>query len=240
MSNYVRACFCIPSLTNPSNLYNLLLALAENNCTYNTWIRGSVQGYQTRSDRAIDIHEIEVDLTPSSAKMLRIAEWLAEPGYVTVKLGWKTDSNIYETEIIQIWREESVGRSIRLCIEEDAFLPNNLTEFTNLDSNLFRDYKKLVGDFIKHTSPTLGMIDYEADLLCEPINPMASLVSWGNFYSNEYLAQWTSNNINKIVQIVDESQTINNIGLLTFIHPLQANQAWTTRHEQVYKILQNH
>jgi hypothetical protein len=85
---------------------------------------------------------------------------------------------------------------------------------------VFEDYKRVVAEFIAHTRPLVGVIDYEADLMCDSWrSSLTSVVGWGSYYSKALFRKPWEEVSKAVHQIVDDYIPIDDIGMLVFIHP---------------------
>lgn len=240
MSNYIRACFCTSRNVQFSQWYNLLVGLTRQNCTFNCDLPGEVSGYLFQHEQTITVHEAQRDPLPDLRRLIPIAEWLSEPGYLTVNFGWDLGEQVIHTTLLQAWIDIHKSRAISLNVDDSVFLSATELAYTPNRDPKFDKYKMLIQQVISHLQPDIGMIDYEADLLCESLNTHDSIVGWGNFFSTQVLSAWAREDIAQLHQIVDEYISFDTVGLLTFIHPLQFNQAWTGKHEAVHQLLQRY
>jgi hypothetical protein len=92
---------------------------------------------------------------------------------------------------------------------------------------------------IRYVDPEIGIIDYEAELLCSELHT-TPLADWGNYFPKRFLKLLSSKERKLLPQVVDEFLQIDNLGVLTFIHPLMANQAWSDRHAKLDKLISPH
>jgi hypothetical protein len=118
---------------------------------------------------------------------------------------------------------------ISIDIDENIFLPSNNIEFCPNANSTFDDYKKILARVIERTKPLIGLVDYDVDLVDYFISSLSP--HWGNFLPESWYVQWSEEDKQKMFQLIDEYQFIKECGLLVFIHPLKANQAWSEKHE---------
>lgn len=238
MGNYVRACFCVDHLVQAAQFNDLFEALESLECKYNFWTIGHISGHLLLSNQTVSVKEHGLGHDASPERLQQIAGWLAVPSSLRVELGWSIGNKLYSARVMQAWHSENERRFISLDIEEKAFFPKKAIKFIPQNDVVFENFKQAVIQVIIHIDPTAGVIDYEADLDCEMLTQYGSLVSWGNYFRSSALSQWSSNDLSILLESVDESFQINKLGMLTFIHPLVVNQAWTSRHERVRTLLQ--
>jgi hypothetical protein len=162
---------------------------------------------------------------------------LAESG--VVNLTWRISNKILETRILHIWHKTTSQGMCSFDIEDSSFLQGGSINYNPGKDELFTVYKILLIDIIRQIDPVIGVIDYEADLLCSESDNSA-LASWGNYFSAGWLNQWDSEAKKRLLQITDEFISIDTIGSLTFIHPLAANQAWTRRHKELEELIKRY
>lgn len=237
MSNYIRACFCINYSIQVVQFYDLLKALESLDCRYNFWIPGFISGYLSSRDQELSVRELSLDQDPNPTKLWQIADWLATPGHLNIGMACRIDDKLYEARLLQSWNFGE-RMSLSFDIADIVFLPGRSVEFIPNGNVSFDWFKQIIIQFINYIKPIIGVIDYEADLLCASSEKYSSLASWGNYFSQSVLEQWTQNDVKTLLQVVSESTEINNLGVLTFIHPLAANQAWTGRHQEVQTLLE--
>jgi len=236
-SNFVRACFCIPHGITADEFYALLDGLQEFDCTYNVSVRGQVSGFLLETGEQIVVTNASPYAASSSAELHRIAQWLAVPGYIDVTLGWRVEGVTYIARVLQNWPEAGRVRSVSFDVQEAAFFPGSALEFVPNRGVLFETYRRMIIELIRYLRPALGAIDYEADLLCNDMRRARSFVSWGNYLADDLLDAWPDASRLAFMQLVDECYPLSQLGILTFLHPLRVNQAWTSRHEKIEALL---
>jgi hypothetical protein len=200
---------------------------------------GEVTGYLTLRDQTLRVEE-GLKMPPDPATRGTLAEWLAEPGYISIELTWHTNDRQYASTLIEMW--EGVGRaSIQLAIDDAIFLPGTTIEFTPDELHgPFASFRQVVIELCRQLQPVVAVIDAEADLLCDSLYQVGSLVSWGTYFSQQILDGWALEDRQQLQQAADEHIETEGLGTLIFIHPLAANQAWTSRHEKVHRLLQRY
>lgn len=235
MNNFIRACFCISSIQS-ENFYYLLKTLDDLNCKYNYWKLGSISGYLLPEKKTISIEEQVVEGNFNPEKSQRFAEWLATPGHLNLIFHWKVNEKLY---IVRLLKNSSDDNQIFMSfdIEENIFFKENEIEFVPNDDTIFKHFKQIIIQILHHTKPNIGVIDYEADLICTSLGQNSYLASWGNYFSQFIFEQLTTEERQQLLQTVDEHIQVKDLGVLTFIHPLAVNQAWTTRHKQLEMFL---
>lgn len=159
--------------------------------------------------------------------------------WVEQKMEWTIRNKPQKARLFQLSQNHGGYSLVSFDIDEFLLLPESKISYRPDSDPLFAAYKTIIVDLIKQLKPRIGLIDYEADLLCTEI-PSITLASWGNFFPYDFLKLWSLDERNMLTQLVDELIPIDEFGLLTFIHPLLANQAWSERHEQLERIIRTH
>jgi hypothetical protein len=238
MPNYIRACFCINYSIQANQFHHLLISLGSLDCKYNVWNAGQAKGYSGPTNQELDVKENTLDQDTNLQKLAQLADWLATTEYFQIGLAWRIDGKLYSTGISQSSHHKNEPIHLEFGVEEGVFLPGRSTEFTPNQNPIFERFKQLLVEIIKHTKPTIGVINYEADLLCTTPTIYDSFAGWGNYFSQSILSQWSLNDLKLMLQLADEHIQIDSFGILMFIHPLAANQAWSERHQKVLELLQ--
>lgn len=234
MSNYIRANFCITKSLQASQLYSLLQELEQLNCKYNFWKIGIVSVYLEADELSLYVKEKSLDKEVDSAKLKQLAQWLELPGHITIEFGWHINDTLYSARLLQIWHHKNQPRCLSFDIEENAFFHEKQVEYLPHNNDLvYRCFKQIIVKIIGLLQPDIGIIDYEADIMCDSLKERSGLASWGNYYTESILAQWENTDLYELEKIVDEFITIEGSGTLTFLHPLAVNQAWGDRHEKI-------
>jgi hypothetical protein len=153
---------------------------------------------------------------------------------------WHIHRQIYEARIMQIWHPPD-PIDISLDVADEAFFGGygqiEYTPSDPTDNTLFQGYKQLVVAMIQALNPAVGLIDFEMDIICFVIENKEFATHWGTYLSASTLERWAPNDLDLLRQTVDEAIWIDERGLLTFIHPLAYNQAWTDKHIEVQQLL---
>lgn len=170
------------------------------------------------------------DCYPIGSPRMNIDRWMDQ------KLEWNIQNEPQKARLFQLSSANDGLSLISFDIDEFLLLPERKISYEANQDPLFAVYKLIIIDLIKHLMPNIGMIDYDADLLCNEISTM-SLAAWGNFFSYDYLNSWKPEERTLLTQLVDEFISIDEFGILTFIHPLMANQAWSERHEHLERLI---
>lgn len=220
MSNFIRACFCINDIVPDTAFDDLFKTLDLLDCKLSTEQNPFIKG-------------VELDSNSNLANLEQVVDWLSNPGYLNISLVLTQNNKPYETRIVQRWQGNTEPRFLSFDLEDTVFLPEATIEFTPNNDVSFEKLKQILIGLVRYLKPFFGAIDYEADLECGPLKQYKSIVSWGNYFSSSILNKWPQNELEELLQIPNESLKIDDLGLLTFIHPLTVNQAWTNRHEEM-------
>lgn len=173
----------------------------------------------------------------------QIAESMLTPMYAEAEFEWHTNQLAYSTRLLQIWHPPEPA-DLNFAVSDDAFFGKtgrSLIEFEPNDADRlarFASYKDLIIGLIRYLKPSAGLIDYEMDVVCYNIESGKFAASWGNYLTLSALDRWHPNDVDMLTQQVHDATWIDGLGLLTFIHPLAANQAWTERHIQVQQLFE--
>ena len=166
-----------------------------------------------------------------------LANSLVEANVTKIPFVWRDSQYERQGRLLQSLYEAQ-GKTFYFDIVWDVFLPGEVTEFVpERDTALFTQYLDLILKIIQHLNPLVGVIDTEADLICGDLSQQEFVIGWGNYFSKAFLHGWTQSDWWSLQQAVDIYLPINKKGVLTFIHPLAANQAWTPRHELVQSLV---
>lgn len=242
MSNFIRAGFHIDRPIPSAQFNELLLDMDQLDWKYNVWKNGGVAAYDssTGADLAIKEGDLHRDSDPGTLK--RLAELLTTPGYQMIDFGYRAAGKVYFARIMHAWDQQNKRRRISFDIEDRIFLPSGVIEYEPENNDTaFESLKLLLARVISHIQPAFGGVDSECDYLGDAHNPsdLRWLVQWGSYFSDSIINQWSKAAVATLLQTANEHIKIKNIGILTFIHPLATNQAWTRRHEIIYSLLMN-
>ncbi len=238
MSNYIRSDFCIDGSVEPIGFLRLLRDLQLLGCSYTSWEAEDGRGQVPTGDAHLP--EERLSTAPDRGPLEGLAELLARPGYRIIKITLQTGEGACGARLLQIWGSGFPKRRISFDVEEGIFLPGRTVSFTPRSNAVFGRFKQILTRIAVHLQPTSGVIDYDADFLCDELSTARacrSFVHWGNYYSHALLRHWPREAVAKLLAMVDEFTVIDDLGVLTFLHPLAANQAWTSRHENVLALL---
>ena len=177
-------------------------------------------------------------LTDESVR--EVAEKMVHPGHLDVNFLWHVGERTHGARFLQtIWPGRRF-RSLSLDVDEFAFFPNpGDIRFDSVESKAFQSFKLALTEVVKHLDPIVGIVDFEADLLCEAPKLNLPLVSWGNYLPWSILNRWRPGDVANLLETVDLAIEIDDVGLLFYIFPLAANQAWTGRHIQIQELYDN-
>jgi hypothetical protein len=128
--------------------------------------------------------------------------------------------------------------TLSLDIEEETFLGRGIKFCPENNDPVFHKYKNMIVGFVKELKPKIGQIDFEADLICDDFYAN-TIASWGNFLPTELVEYMNKRKI-EVDHLFDEVIDIDDLGLLTFIHPLMFNSKWSLRHEQLEDVINSY
>lgn len=237
MTNYVRAQFCVEHPLRQNQFGRLLRALDRLGCACSDAEQSTVDGWLEPDNYLLAVKApARVDRSFPFGWQQPAAR-LAAPGFARIALSWRVEGRQVQAGL-EAWHglSDSRGR-ISFNVGEAAFLEGAIEFAPGAKDHVFSAFKQIVVELVAHIRPLIGAIDYEADLLCETLSQTRSLVSWGNFFSRAWLEWWSAEDVQTLCHAVDEWLEVDDLGVLTFIHPLAANQAWTARHQQVDALL---
>lgn len=139
--------------------------------------------------------------------------------WIQQSMAWKILNREWSVRLFQISLKPGTQAMVSFDVDNLAFLPEQKISYFPDDDPLFGAYKDLIRDFIMEIKPFIGVIDYDADLLCGELS-RNSFTSWGNYLSNKLLDDWDTDEVKLIPRLVDEYIPIEKMGILTFNHPL--------------------
>lgn len=202
MTNYIRACFCLPSQLGINELSGLLEVLAKHNFN------------------ELDMPSFNQDI------------WIEQ------RMVWRTQVGAVEARLFQLSLGQDKRNMFSFDIDSLLFLPESTIAFNHSENPEFNNYKDALSNVIKLIKPEFGLIDYDADLLCDEAL-LSSLAAWGNFLTKDLIESFSSKEREILFNTVDEIFPVDSLGVITFIHPLKANQSWSENHEKLDKILRS-
>jgi hypothetical protein len=221
--------------------YALLVALHRLNCRYNFWTRGSVSTWLSSTNEDIKVTEQDLDQGLNRSRLHQVATWLTVPGWLSVGLGWQVHRKVFAAGITQhTWQEGDDRRRLDLSVEETIFFPPEGFERGDQREIAFKSFKQLIVEVIRHIEPSVGVIDYEADLLCDQVqqSPYYALPFWGTFLSRHQMARWSKEDIAALRAAVDDYTTVGDLGVLFFIDPLMPDEARTSWQDKVRTLIE--
>ena len=232
MSNLVRANFCCQPLTSAESNYNLLLNLQKLGFLYG----GTMSGWSAPTETDYSSTGYLYDHWDVEAAR-EVAEKLTIPGHQDIELQWRIEQRTYKTSILKLvfpgcrlWR-------ISLDVDDTAFFPKrDDIRFYSLSTATFMSFESAIIEMVKHLKPSIGVVDREADVICEKPTGHWALVHWGNYLPWSVLNTWRPQDVSTLLEAVDYVTRLDDLGLLFFIRPLAANQAWTEKHEKVHQL----
>lgn len=220
MNNFLRALFCCDA-ENDVSYERLFNVLDVNGCTMHDF-HDAKKGYVIPLNDGPDVRFIS-----GGQKVLM---QLSHARYFNVELECQFGDEFYAGRIGQIQQNDH-SKMIYFGIEASIFLSAGVAIAHIADTDLlFEKYHYIITQFIKVLSPSLGLIDYDADLLCFQSHDVNFSVGWGSYISFDMLNSEIEDFINRLEHIADVLLSIDRMGVLFFINPLAANQARTERH----------
>jgi hypothetical protein len=236
MPNFIRAEFCIYRLVDSGELYELLEAIQKAGCRYKSYTASPIW-WEDPPDTSQPVN------SDAEVGSWGLAEAFVKSSYATVEFDWSVSGDIYLVNVAY-WNQENRWIRLALNFEERIFLPGLKHEFTPaLDDELFMGFKQLLVELIRYTRPEIGMVGYEADLLCENLEHSGSVVYWGNYFPFPFLNRLSEQSRQRLLSTVSEYREVESLGILTFIHPLiypyHINQEWMARLQSVHELIHN-
>ncbi len=140
-------------------------------------------------------------------------QWIEQP------LIWKILNQNWLARLFQISPNQLTNSMISIDVDSLLFLPERKISYHPIGDPLFDTYKYLLVDLIEELRPFVGLIDYDEDLVCGELRSN-SFMAWGNYLSSQFLETWTSDEVKLLRALVDEYIKIEEVGILTFNHPL--------------------
>lgn len=150
--------------------------------------------------------------TVNPPKLLDSVHWYEQ------SLVWEMPDVNVMARLIQI-PHDFAPSMISLDVDASFWLPGGRISYDPARDAYFKTYTRLLLDLINYVKPYIGLVDYDADLLCTDL-PSNSFRAWGNYLSSQFLSSWTPQEIKEIERLVDEYHPADQHGILTYIHPL--------------------
>jgi len=132
---------------------------------------------------------------------------------------WEILNKSWEARLFQISHGITHPSMISFDVDDLLFMPNSKISYQPNSDPLFDAYKEIIINIIQFIRPFIGIIDFDADILCGEFRSN-SFAAWGNFLSNRFLDTWNSEDINWIEKNLEIIFSIKGIGKLIFNHPL--------------------
>lgn len=173
---------------------------------------------------------------PAGAPVINDADWFAQP------LAWRIQDASWECRLLQFTPDAGGASILSFDITEALPFPpasGSALSYRPGGEDWFGAYQQILVDLIRQTKPGPGMLDYDADLLCNSADTR-SFVSWGNYFPASLLDRLSSAERTLFFRLVDSALPVGDLGVLTFIHPLMANQAWSDRHAKLERLVRPH
>jgi len=162
--------------------------------------------------------------------------------WVEQELEWSLSGIKYAARFRQAYFRNADCSIFTFALDSAIFLPRDKIVYSPIGDPKFLIFKDILSQLIIDLKPTIGVIDYEADLICSELKTefKGTIASWGNYFPIKWIDSLTNDVKQNLLSAVDETLAIPNIGLLTFIHPLKANQAWGCKHERLEDIIRRY
>jgi hypothetical protein len=160
--------------------------------------------------------------------------------WVEQKLAWRVQDAFWTCRLLQFSFGSGSGAVLSFDIDES--LPFQMPGALSVRPGgepWFEAYQQMLVRLIRQIEPTLGMLDYEADLLCGQAHAQP-FASWGNYFPAWLLNRLSTAERSQLFRLVDEALPVDDLGVLTFIHPLMVNQAWSDRHVRLDRLVRSH
>lgn len=119
-------------------------------------------------------------------------------------------------------------------IDSNIFLLDKIAYFPNNEVK-FHKYKLLLLKIVEILTPSFGIIDYEADLICSEVQNSIKF-NWGYFISYKSFNFVDELDIKEVFSLLDEYNIIKNIGILAFKHPLGVSEITNDERKFIWKI----
>jgi hypothetical protein len=169
---------------------------------------------------------------PVDAPVTNMDRWVDQ--FLVLKM---LDKN-WEARLFQLSSTLYKCCKISFDVEDSFFLPGRKISAHPRDDKLFITYKRLLLALIQELKPFIGVIDWDADLLCGEIGSNL-IAGWGNYLSNQLLNNWSVEELRLVPDLVDEYIPVQGIGILTFNHPLGSGDTYKT-HLEFYNLIKTH
>lgn len=157
------------------------------------------------------------------------------------KLIWNISDKSWEASILQLTSEKKPYSTFSFNLDASYFIPDGKITYFPDNDPLFINYKNILVYILIQITPLIGEIDFDADLICSELSQEYpyKIASWGNYFSFNMMSNIEFNYIKSLTDICDEIIPIESYGYLTFIHPMDANRAWSNKHEKLEKIIRD-
>jgi hypothetical protein len=162
--------------------------------------------------------------------------WIAQESY------WCLFDIKYAARFRQVHFRNAGCTTFAFDLVSNYFLPVDKTLYSPNGDPKFFYYKELLVQLLSDLNPKIGVIDFDADLICSELKTgfQGTIASWGNYFPLQWINSLPDEVKRNLLSVVDESLEVNGMGLLTFIHPLKANQGWGSKHEQLDEIIKRY
>ena len=139
--------------------------------------------------------------------------------WVEINFLYGNNAKKHYGRLLQVVNPYNTNVMVSFDIDDSLFhIDQSINYFPGGDRE-YEEYKNILILLIKQLDPIIGIIDWEADLLC-PANQNNMIECWGNYLSNRFLKFWKLNEKASINNYVDEMIPISDLGILVFNHPL--------------------
>lgn len=165
-----------------------------------------------------------------------------EENWTEQELYWGLFDVKWAARFRQVYFRNASCTTFAFDLDSNFFLPGANTLYSPNGDPKFLHYKNLLSQLIMGLKPSIGEIDYEADLICSELTPrfQDAIACWGNYFPSMWINTLDKEVKGHLLRVVDETHEVDGIGMLTFIHPLKANQAWGSQHEQLDGIIKKY
>jgi hypothetical protein len=231
--NFVRAVFCrLTNLSKPDHVMGFFADLKQFGFEIS---RDDISGRRFHNTGEFPVSKLLADFKGQERQDYQIAICLRDYYFLEINMKWRFEDQEYpamlEKKIIQDVTIFSLG------VDEDAFFPPGQVVASLNDSLKFDTFRSVLSSLVSHLQPYIGFVDIECDYLCELSGESETFAYWGNFFSVNFLDTWNQADRSLLKQVVDQYFIIDDAGVLAFLQPLIANQAWTKNHEDLHSLI---
>lgn len=135
------------------------------------------------------------------------------------KFSWTFNNRNWEMRLTKFRFVDSIFTMVSFDVEENFFFQKDIFTYTPNNSQAFDKYIQLVNEIIIEIQPLIGIIDYEADLLCGSLLEQ-SFIAWGLFVSRTFIEFMDDSQVSKLFVLANDRKQTKNNGYIFFNHPL--------------------